>query len=258
MIAIRTNDMKVLLRKIRVALSPREWLLKTRLANGAIVYGKNRKGFGGRGIYIFRDSIETEFQYLEEFLDASGVFVDVGANTGIYTIKAAKHYAGNGSVVVAIEPYVDVLAVLSHSIQMNHFSNVRLYNCCAGSRTGSAKLWKNYEKPTTSSLIQSDSGAACMPTLTVAIDDLFVWEGLERLDYIKIDVEGAEDQVLLGAKKTLEKYRPIIQMEVSHKDVPIDLIDYSVFQAPESSNKVYIPNEHSRIQVPITLGWNRC
>ncbi len=71
------------------------------------------------------------------------------------------------------------------------------------------------------------------PVLVVALDDLMVWEGLDRLDYLKIDVEGAEHQVLLGAKKTIEKFRPIIQMEVSIRDVGVDLPDYSAFNSPQ-------------------------
>ncbi len=229
--------------------------MKTRLANGAFVFGQNRAGFGGRGIFVFRDSIEPEFQHLEEFLEPSGVFVDIGANTGIYTIKAAQHYSKNNGVVLAIEPVLDVLNVLNHSIQVNGFTNVRLRNFCVGDRTEPGTLWRNFKKPNLFSLVQRDEQAACLPTLVVALDDLMIWEGLDRLDYLKIDVEGAEQQVLLGAKKTIEKYRPIIQMEVSIHDVSADLLRYSVFQAPESPNKVYIPDEHPKIDLPQRLGW---
>ncbi|RLE24380.1 MAG: hypothetical protein DRJ65_09960 [Acidobacteria bacterium] len=247
--------MRLLLRKIRVAITPRRWLLKTRLANGAVVFGKNRAGFGGRGIYVFRDLIEPEFQHLEEYLEPTGVFVDIGANTGIYTIKAAQHYSKNGGVVVAIEPFLDVLNILNHSIQVNGFTNVRLRNFCAGDRTGTGTLWRNFKKPNLFSLVRRDEQASCLPTLVVALDDLMIWEGLNRLDYLKIDVEGAEQQVLLGAKETIEKFRPIIQMEVSIRDVAVDLPDYSVFQAPESPNRIYIPDEHPKIELPGQLGW---
>lgn len=247
--------MKVLMRKVRVALTPRHWLLKAKLANGAFVYGANREGFGGRGIYIFRESIETEFQHLELFLDTSGVFVDIGANTGIYTIKAAKHFAQDGGIVLAIEPFPDVLATLFHSIEANSFTNVRLRNFCAGDRTGSATLWRNFNKPHSFSLIKRDEKASRFSTLTVALDDLFPWEGLKRLDYLKIDAEGAEQQILSGARRTIEEYRPIIQLEVIVDEAPVGLADYSVFQAPGSPNKVYIPNENARIKLPTQLGW---
>jgi len=249
------NDMKVLMRKLRVALTPRGWLLKTRLSNGALVYGINRAGYGSRGIYIFRESIEPELQHLQELLDPSGVFVDVGANTGIYTLKAAKYLSQGGGVVVAIEPFPDVFATLFHSVRANRFTNVRLRSLCIGEVTGSAELWMNFIKPNSFGLIKRDERASCISTLTVALDDLFRWERMERLDYLKVDAEGSERQVLAGAKRTIEKHRPIVQAEVSISDITVDLPGYRAFRAPGSPNKVYIPNDHPKSEVPGHLGW---
>jgi FkbM family methyltransferase len=247
--------MNTLARKVRVALTPRNWLLKTTLPNGAFVYGANRKGFGGRGIYIWGESIEPEFQHLEKFLDPSAVLVDVGANTGIYTIKAAKWLSAGGGTVVSMEPFPEIFATLFKSIQDNGFNNVRLRNFCAGDHNGSATFWRNFDKPNSYSLVNRDKKASCFSAMTVAIDDLFGWEKLDRLDYLKIDAEGAEEQVLRGGSKTIEKYRPIIQVEVSINDVPIDLPDYSAFQPPLSINRVYIPNDSPKISLPAQLGW---
>lgn len=187
------------IRKVRVALSPRNSLLKAKLANGAVVYGKNRAGFGGRGIYVLRDNIEPEFKHFTSFLTTNSVVIDVGANTGIYSIKAAQHLAGTGTVI-AIEPFPDVLAALYKSIQANKFVNVRLRNCCAGAETTSSILWMNSGKPHEFSLLRHDKTAQALSSLVVAIDDLFRWEGLTRFDFLKIDAEGAENQVLQGAE----------------------------------------------------------
>lgn len=249
--------MNALMKKIRIAVTPRDWLLKTTLANGAVVYGKNRSGFGGRGIYMKGEAIEPEFEHLEKFLDAEGVFVDVGANTGIYTVKAAKHFNHKG-VVLALEPFPDVMATLYHSIQANGFTNVRLRNFCAGDRIGSAALWMNLNQPNSFSLVQMEGTKTCLSTFTVTLDELFVWEELDRFDFLKIDAEGAEKQVLMGAKNLIEKYRPIILMEVWLSDLSsIHLPNYSVFHAPESPNNIYIPNESSKIELPKQLGWQQ-
>jgi FkbM family methyltransferase len=247
------------LRKVRVALSPRESLLKTTLANGAVVYGKNRTGFGGRGIYVLREEIEPEFTHLEQFLDADGVFLDIGANTGIYTIKAAKHYSkSGGGVVIALEPFPDVLAVLYRSIQANGFRNVRLRNVCAGASTGTASFWLNAGTPHTFSLLKRDEAASSLSSLVVAVDDLLRWEGVERLDYIKIDVEGAEASVLEGAKESITRFRPIIQAEITINELHFSLDKYATFRAAsDSPNNVYIPLESNKIAVAERLGWKR-
>jgi len=246
----------VLLRKMRVALTPRSWFLKTQLARGVIVYGKNRAGYGGRGIYIFRDSIEPEFRYVDRFLGKSGVFVDIGANTGIYTLKAAKHF-GNDGIIVAIEPFLETIATLHRSVQANGFTNVRLRNLAVGAQTGVTTLWMNSGTPNSFSIAEKVGKAQGVLVLVVSLDDLYRWEKLERLDYLKIDVEGGEQEVLLGATNTIRTYRPIIQCEVSTKWFVAELPNYSVFQAPSSNNVLYIPKEHEKVRLPEELGWNR-
>lgn len=248
--------MNILMRKVKVALTPREWLLKTTLSNGVVIYGKNRKGFGGRGIYIYGDSIEPEFQHLEKFLDSGSVFIDAGANVGIYTLKAAK-CIGKDGVVLAIEPFPDVMATLFNNVQANGFTNVRLRNLCLGEHTRSEMFWMNLNKPNSFSLVKRNEEASSFSSLSVALNDLFVWEGLHRLDYLKIDVEGAEKQVLAGAMNILKKYRPIIQLEVTLNDIALDLSEYSIFQAHNSPNKICIPNESTKIDLPKKLGWEQ-
>jgi len=247
--------MNVLMRKVRVALTPRDWLLKTQLSNGALVFGKNRCGYGGRGVYIFRDAVEPELERFEELLDPAGVFVDVGANTGIYTLKAAKHLTEKGGIVIAIEPFPDVLASLSYSVRTNGFRNVRLRNFCSGEVTGAATLWQNFKKPNSFGLEKRDANAVGLSTLVVALDDLFEWEGLKRLDYLKIDAEGSEPRVLAGARQTITKYRPIIQMEISVEDLGFCFDSYRVFRAPDSANRMYIPDNHGKIGLPGQFGW---
>jgi len=245
-------------RKVRVALSPRESLLKTTLSNGAVVYGKNRTGFGGRGIYVLREEIEPEFTHLEQFLDTDGVFLDIGANTGIYTIKAAKHYSAGTGLVIAVEPFPDVLATLYRSIQANRFRNVHLRNACAGAVTGTASFWLNAGTPHTFSLLKRDNAADSLSSLVVSVDDLLRWEGVKRLDYMKIDVEGAEAVVLEGAKESIARFRPIIQAEITINELNFTLDKYATFRAaPDSPNNVYIPLESSKIAVAERLGWKR-
>jgi hypothetical protein len=142
-------------------------------------------------------------------------------------------------------------------VQANGFTNVRLRNVTIGDETGEGTLWMNNARPQMFSLEKSDEGASRFSTLTVTLDDLFRWERLDRLDYLKIDAEGSEEKVLNGGRQTIARYRPIIQIEATLNDIPIGQPNYSCFKAERSSGKVYMPNEHAKIDLPTQLGWAR-
>jgi len=250
--------MTVFLRKVRVALTPRHWLLRTRLACGATVCGQNRAGYGGRYIYIFGEAIEPEFAQLEKFLVPGGVFMDIGGNTGIYTVKAAQFFRQHGGgKVVTYEPLPEMLMDLRRNIEINQFDNVRLRSFCLGEKSGTAELWMNFNRPASSSLIHRDKAAAAFSTLVFPLDTVWPMEGLDRLDYVKIDVEGAEAQVLAGARETFKKYRPILQLEINQEEAVLDLPDYSEWQSPGGPNKVCIPDENPKNEVARQLGWQK-
>ena len=248
--------MKQFFRKVRVALTPRAWRLQTRLACGAVVSGQNRAGYGSRYIYIFGEAIEPEFAQLEKFLTPGGVFMDIGGNTGIYTIKAAQFFRQHGGgTVVTYEPLLEMLAELQRNLHLNQFVNVRLRSFCLGAEPGAADFWINFNRPASSSLVGRDQSATRISTLVFRLDDVFPLEKLERLDYVKIDVEGAEAQVLAGARTVFQKFRPIVQMETGIENAPLSLENYTEWQSPGGPNKVCIPNESAKNETARALGW---
>jgi FkbM family methyltransferase len=251
--AARPSSSLLFLRKIRLALTPRNSILQTRLSNGAVVTGYNREGFGGRGAYLFRDHLEPELSSLQCFLRPGFVVVDIGANVGVYSLKAAKE-VGDDGLVIAIEPFVETASMLSTNGRANGYRNLRVRNIALGPNTREVQLYLNNGRPNSFGLIQSGT-AESVSVLSVTLDDLCRWEGLERLDYLKIDAEGMEGQILAGGRKTLDRFRPIIQVEITKamSDVPRQ---YLRFSAPRSPNCVFIPaeNEHA-ISIAVSLGW---
>ncbi len=244
---------QLFLRKVRVALTPRSALLRTRLQNGAIIEGYNRAGYGGRGVYIFRDSLEPELYSLQHFLGPGQVFVDVGANVGVFTVKAAKE-VGNEGLVIAIEPFIESAFRLSHNVGVNGYRNVRVRNFCIGRNTQHARLHLNQGKPNSFSLVPNGN-AESISVLSVSLDDLCRWENLERLDYLKIDAEGAEAAILEGGQNAISRFRPIVQVEVTICKSSLDL-NYRRFAAHNSINNVFIPAEKTKaIETAMKLGW---
>jgi len=247
------NGSRQFLRKVRIALTPHSALLRTKLRNGALLEGYNRPGHGGRGAYLYGDSLEPELDSLQHFLGTGHVFVDVGANVGVFTVKAAKE-VGNDGLVIAIEPFIETAMRLSHNVRANGYNNVRIRTFCVGRSTQSARLHLNKGKPNSYSLVP-EGIAESVSVLSVSLDDLCRWENLERLDYLKIDTEGAEKAVLEGGQQAIRQFRPIVQVEVTLGESRLS-IGYRRFTAPKSMNNVFIPAEkENAVATALKLGW---
>jgi FkbM family methyltransferase len=129
-----------------------------------------------------------------------GLFVDVGANVGSYTILAAEL----GAEVIAVEPAVDTFGLLSENIALNGY-RVQAVQAAAGRQCGTARF--------TSGLDAVNRLAADGPAVTelVTVDSLV---GDRQVTGMKVDVEGFEIDVLHGAARALTERRiGLIQLE---------------------------------------------
>jgi FkbM family methyltransferase len=127
-------------------------------------------------------------------------FVDVGANVGGYSVRAASW----DMKVYAFEPNPDNLALLRRNIEINHAS-VNVLPFALGAKEGRARLSPNGG---VSRIIKDEGIEVEMRTL-----DSF---DLAGADLLKVDVEGYELEVLRGARKTLEKFHPVIMIEMHY------------------------------------------
>jgi FkbM family methyltransferase len=129
-----------------------------------------------------------------------GLFVDVGANVGTYTIWAAE----SGAEVIALEPAADTFRLLEENIALNGY-RVTAMRAAAGDHCGSARF--------TAGLDAGNSLAPDGPVVTdlVTVDSLI---GDRRVTGMKVDVEGFEIDVLRGAARALADHRiGLIQIE---------------------------------------------
>jgi FkbM family methyltransferase len=241
------------LKKAFMAIAPGNFLL-TSTIDQVKFQGYNRTGFGGRGVYLKGIDYELELKYLKYFISEGSVLIDVGANSGIYSMMAAK-IVGNKGTVLSVEPFPAMSAMLIKNAELNNFNNVRVRTFGASDKTEVKTFWLNGNKPNSFSFSIQDGDAKNLSFLTVKLDELFEWEHLQRLDYIKIDAEGEEDNVLKGAEQIIEKFHPIIQVEMTQRMPQSIPKDYKIFHIPTSDNHVYIPGNSNKIQVAIDLGW---
>jgi FkbM family methyltransferase len=155
------------------------------------------------------------------FLRAGSVVIDLGANIGEWTVPFARAVGATGRVL-AIEPAPRAAAALEMTLAANALRHTEVVRCAVGDRDGTAE----FAIPVVASA-RTDTGTArigsadagqerlCVPLR--AIDSLVLERGLDRLDLVKIDVEGYERRVLDGAAAVLARFRPVLVIETGHE-----------------------------------------
>lgn len=176
-----------------------------------------------KGVSGFEPNVSKVFVHL---VPHCGVVVDVGANIGYYSILSAD--LNPKSTVLAFEPMPSAFRVLCANLERNGVSAVQPHQIALAASPGRGVLHVPVkpkfaaERETLTGMASlSDSVAAKRGVLVdveVAVDtlDRFLREHLPDtpVDLIKIDTEGTEDRVLLGAAETMERSRPIVICEV--------------------------------------------
>lgn len=247
-----SSNLSILIRKILVFLMPNASLLQRRLPNGVIFTGPNKPGHGGRGVFVYGNTLEPELDVLPHLLDKGHTFIDIGSNTGIYSLNAA-HLVGDEGNVYSYDPNPEMTACLKHSAFLNAFNHVHVRTMCLSDGFRAQKFWMNSMKPHSFSLHKNDSADRYFTVLTMTLDQMMEAEALEGVSFIKIDAEGSEDEIISGAQDLIKRFRPIIQME-SLQRTPSELEDYSAYQLPGSCNILAIPKDDERIQTVEGLG----
>ncbi len=136
-----------------------------------------------------------------------GTWVDVGANIGCYVLAFRQLTRGP---IIAYEPLPQLFRLLGKNVAENELTDVTLRNKACGEKGGSALM-----VPGANAAI-ADGESAGQPSENEAVDVVALDDDLsgERVGLLKIDVEGFEARVLLGARKILEEQRPLLFIEV--------------------------------------------
>jgi FkbM family methyltransferase len=148
------------------------------------------------------------------------VIVEVGANVGTETISFLD-IVGRSGKVVALEPDPRLVARLRRNLAQADTTALRLLNAAASDKPGSMPFQSTSE--TTSSgtghLIFGDRRPSTnsINVQVVRLDD--VLHGYERVGLLAIDVEGAEERCLQGARQTLRQFRPFLIVEASEQNL---------------------------------------
>lgn len=140
--------------------------------------------------------------------------VDVGANYGYYTLLMSD-LVGAGGRVHAIEPNPGVAELLRRSVLLNGFAGwTEVHELAAGAQAGVAMLAVPEREPKNAALVtgaESIPGAVRHEVKVAALDELL--SGEERIDFLKVDAEGAEEAIIEGMAQILKRDRPDMVLE---------------------------------------------
>jgi FkbM family methyltransferase len=172
------------------------------------------KSVGSTGIYILREDYEPELDYLKKVLSPGKVFVDAGANFGIFTVIASK-LVGETGKVLAFEPAAETYPILDRNVEINKMNNVKVFHAAISEKPGTARFYHIDNAPNSYSLGLDAQGTTFEEVSMVTLEDVFKNEGINRFDLMKMDVEGAEELVLRGSKSLITQMQPEIIFEIS-------------------------------------------
>lgn len=146
------------------------------------------------------EPLETEF--VKKEIKKGNVVLDLGAHIGYYTLIFAKLVGENGKVI-AFEPDPDNFALLEKNVKVNDYQNVTLVQKVISNKTGKAKLYLSEVTPGHRIYNSVDSHQS-IETETIRLDDYFKnYDG--KIDFIKMDIEGAEGEAIQGMTSLLER-----------------------------------------------------
>ena len=215
-------------------------------------YFKSNDGGFGVGYQILNTSsfdhdevnlVLTILQKRYKYFNEGVVAIDCGSNIGVHTIEWARLMTGWGKVY-SFEAQEKLFYALAGNIAINNCFNVSAKNVAVGSRVGNINIPQpNYlesgsygsleiRKKTNNEYIRQEVDY----DKTVSIDMLSIDSlKLKRLDFIKIDVEGMEEEVLDGSVKTIDALKPVLLIEhiKSNKGKLVDFLssrNYSLIE----------------------------
>jgi FkbM family methyltransferase len=152
---------------------------------------------------------------LKCFLNSGGIAVDIGASTGFFTLLMS-HLVGPTGRVYAFEPVKATVDILRRNLELNEAANVEVKPVAVSDAVGSVVLRVPESNASMASMHwhKDEESMVCEQVNAVVLDQV---EGLSEIcpDFVKIDVEGAEGNVIRGALELLRRCRPILFVECS-------------------------------------------
>ena len=202
-------------------------LYKAKKINSNLFLWKNEDGF----IISIRENVDLVLHNYNKYykINDDDIIIDVGAHIGLYTLKASKRV--KKGIVIAIEPSPNNYKLLNLNVKLNKLKNVITLNVALGDFVGRASLFLT--KTTVGDFISklhpnkkiSRQIYGLVPVQVEKLDNIVQNLGLKKVNFVKIDAEGAELSILKGSIKTILTMKPSFAICCEHYKNEIDEIE---------------------------------
>lgn len=172
------------------------------LPEGKLLLNKKDPAVSGAlalGVYELHET-----KLFREKIKKGMTVLDIGANIGYYTLIASSNVGTSGRVV-SFEPDAENFALLSKTIKENGCSNVELQNVALSHTKGSTRLYLSEANKGDHRIYDCEEKRQFVTVPTVVLDEFCEQKNIPHVDFIKMDVQGAEWMVLGGMKRILRE-----------------------------------------------------
>jgi FkbM family methyltransferase len=174
---------------------------------------------GSSGIYVQRSKYEPLLEYCDRLVTKGAVVMDCGANQGIYACAFGALVGPRGRVY-AFEPQAYAAEALHRNARLNGFEHVSVEQIAISNSNGTAMLDVS-SGPVFASILRNVGGSEAVSVPTLSLASFAERVDLGRLDLIKMDIEGAEYDALVGANSIIARFKPTIVLEATPEDISL-------------------------------------
>ena len=201
---------------------------KQKYKHGIFSYYENDK-YIGKSLSEYGEWSEAEVNLIKQLVNNNENIIEVGSNIGTHTIPLAKHVS-NGGQIFAFEPQSQNYKLLLDNINDNEIKNVEVSKLALSSKEGEAFMNKFDENKTSNfgdARIFSDNNENYEKVPVKTLDQIYYDKTQENFSVklIKCDTQGQELNIIIGAKKIIDKYKPYLYVENDDVNTSKNLIE---------------------------------
>lgn len=170
---------------------------------------------------VSEEDNEIDLKIVRHLINPGDLVVDIGANIGLYTLFLSR-FVGEQGCVYSIEPVPITFKLLSHNVKKLQLNNVKLFNCGISDKNGSAVMevpeyLSGGENFYQAHIIDNGNKHTSLRQFEVNLKtlDSLLFDSTKKVNFVKIDAEGYEYQVVKGSKLIISKSKPACLIEVS-------------------------------------------